>query len=457
MNSRNIAQYIISFLLREEGLPGALSEMVGYTTDPAEMLRYKVVIVPSGFFETVNYGHAHSLPPIPPKMWGDTPLLYGDPVIERKGPVEPILLYADIVASTYFLISRFEEMYYRDVRDRFGRFPGKESYPYKANFIHRPIIEEYGDKLRELLRESGAEVPDSPQGFSRVNLTHDIDCPYEYHGLRSFMRAWFREGKPLLTSYRLAFRNVMRDRFWTFPRFLEWNKELTREIPDICRTHFFYKTPGKSVLDRPNYRVSRYPVRKIHALAEKYHVAEGLHIPVSASDSSEEICRAKKLLERDLGKSTDKARYHFLMATEPENYLFLEENNIFDDYTMGYADISGFRLGTSRPVRFILPTTGEITRITMHPLTLMDVSLDRGQYMDLGEKEAFNYALALLEQVALHGGELNLLFHNDSLAKEVHPFHSRLYRELLRDILRLQHRFHPKDPEESTPSADAES
>ena len=87
----------------------------------------------------------------------------------------------------------------------------------------------------------------------------------------------------------------------------------------------------------------------------------------------------------------------------------------------------------------------------------MDVSLDRGQYMDLGEKEAFNYALALLEQVALHGGELNLLFHNDSLAKEVHPFHSRLYRELLRDILRLQHRFHPKDPEESTPSADAES
>lgn len=455
MNYRKIAKYIISFLLREEELPGELTDMVGYTSNPVDMQRYRVVIVPCGFFDIANYGKEHSLPPLPPKMWDTTPLLFGEPRIEHDPSGGPILLYADIVASTYFLISRYEEMYYRHTRDSFGRFPGKESYPYKANFIHRPIVEEYGAKLRALLVESGASVPDVPQGFSRVNMTHDLDCPYEYHGIRSFFRAWFKEGRPLFTSYHLAFRNVMRDRFWTFPRFLEWNKEVQRALPGLCHTIFFYKTPGKSALDRPNYRVNRYPVRKIRALAEKHQVEEGLHIPTSACDSSEEIRKAKALLEHDMGKTIDKARYHFLLATEPENLLFAQENNIFDDYTMGYADISGFRLGTCRPVRFILPTTGEMTRITLHPLTLMDVSLDRDQYMNLSEKEAFDYAMALVEQVAIHGGELNLLFHNDSLAKEVHPFHSRLYRDVLRAIMRWQHRLVPQ--EEEKPQAPLEN
>ncbi len=41
-------------------------------------------------------------------------------------------VHADIIASTYFLISRYEEMVRRGLRDEHGRFPGKESLPYRA-------------------------------------------------------------------------------------------------------------------------------------------------------------------------------------------------------------------------------------------------------------------------------------------------------------------------------------
>ena len=56
MRTDKIARYIISFLLREEELPGKLTNAVGYTANLAEMSRYKVVIMPSGFFDVGVYG-----------------------------------------------------------------------------------------------------------------------------------------------------------------------------------------------------------------------------------------------------------------------------------------------------------------------------------------------------------------------------------------------------------------
>lgn len=439
MKTDCISEYIISFLLREERLlTHALTEKVGYTSDPREMERYKIVIYPSGFFEVGTYGTPEGYPPSTPPLWNGTPLLYGEPRVERLKENGPLIIYADIVASTFFLISRYEEMFYRGKRDRYGRFPGKESYPTLAGFIHRPIIEEYGATLMQLLREEGEEITLPKQGFSQINLTHDIDCPYEYHGFRSFARAWWKEGKPLLHSCRLAFGSVLQDRFWTFPRFLEWNHELARKIPEKCTTILFYKTPGKMREDRPNYRVNRYPVRMIREMARKYDAEEGFHIPLSCSLQPKTILAAHQMLEKDLKKNVTKARFHFLAAREPEDYNYLTEGDIRDDYTMGYADIAGFRLGTCRPVSFIIPNTGQITRLTLHPLTLMDCSLDRPHYMGLGYEDALEYSLGLIEQVAKHHGELTLLFHNDILAKEVHPFHSKLYRELLRSIARLE-------------------
>ena len=159
MRTDKIARYIISFLLREEGLPGKLTNAVGYTDNPAEMLRYKVVIKPSGFFDVGVYGTDAADPKLPLLEWEGVPLLFGPPCVTRVYAGGPILIHADIVASTYYLVSRYEEMYRRTERDAYGRFPGKKSLPYRAGFLHRPIVEEYGEQLRSLLqsafRESG--------------------------------------------------------------------------------------------------------------------------------------------------------------------------------------------------------------------------------------------------------------------------------------------------------------
>ena len=158
MLSKKICQYLIDFLVgslwvQSEGDDRFQRrfEAIGYTDDPEQMKLYPIVIIPSGFFKMDVYGTEESMPTLPLKTWRGIPLLFGEPRVEWSADGSQLIIYADLLASTYFLISRYEEMYRRSERDSYGRFPGKSSLPYRAGFLHRPIIDEYGEALRQIL------------------------------------------------------------------------------------------------------------------------------------------------------------------------------------------------------------------------------------------------------------------------------------------------------------------
>ena len=103
------------------------------------------------------------------------PLLFGSP--KEEWIRDTWVVHADIIASTYFLISRYEEMVRRGLRDEHGRFPGKESLPYRAGFLHRPIVDEYRMLLHRWLRQSRLRVPEVKKQIRKIYLTHDVDSP----------------------------------------------------------------------------------------------------------------------------------------------------------------------------------------------------------------------------------------------------------------------------------------
>ena len=110
-------KYIIDFLLNGNT---QLSSHVGYTANAAEFATYSVVIAPSGFFDSGTYGTAATEPQLPLKELDGTPILFGAPEITRKG--DTIVIQADIVASTFFLLARYEEFIHpADNRDAHGR------------------------------------------------------------------------------------------------------------------------------------------------------------------------------------------------------------------------------------------------------------------------------------------------------------------------------------------------
>jgi hypothetical protein len=108
-----------------------------------------------------------------------------------------------------------------------------------------------------------------------------------------------------------------------------------------------------------------------------------------------------------------------------------DKAGITDDFTMGYADVAGFRLGTCRPVKWINPVLQELTSLTLHPLTVMDGSLSDKRYMFLNAHDAYEYTVRLIDVVEKWNGELVFLWHNTAVTKDPKLYHRYLYGKLI--------------------------
>ena len=451
MLCKKIRQYLIDFLVgslwvQSEGDDRFQRrfEAIGYTDDPEQMKLYPIVIIPSGFFKMDVYGTEESMPTLPLKTWRGIPLLFGEPREEWSADGSQLIIHADLLASTYFLISRYEEMYRRSERDSYGRFPGKSSLPYRAGFLHRPIIDEYGEALRQILLETriaerhNLRLEERPQTFSRVNLTHDLSRPYNYRGWRSFLRAWLKQKKSPLEAARLSFSVDVEDDYFTFPKFLKWDRNtcdsLGRDRSDIF---LFIRMPSRHPLDKPYYSLHSLYLRRILSIAAKHKVLLALQCSYAAGHQSELISKERHQFEKAFRQRPRGLRHNKLTSCEPEDLLQAYVSGFRNDYSMGYADVVGFRLGTCRPVKFINPNTRLLTELILHPLVLRDLTLSDQRYMALEQDEAERIAHDLIRTTARYNGELTLLWHNDLLSQKTHPWHSVLYRSMLRLIEEL--------------------
>jgi hypothetical protein len=113
----------------------------------------------------------------------------------------------------------------------------------------------------------------------------------------------------------------------------------------------------------------------------------------------------------------------------------MEQAGITDDFTLSYADAVGFRVGTCRPYRFINPRTKALTNVVVHPLEIMECTLNRAGYMNLDYEHAFAICKEIVTQVHEHHGELVLLWHNTEFLDL--NYQEKLYKSILDYITKL--------------------
>ena len=413
---RDIIDYIIRFLIGTEQA-GRLSSCIGYTSDKRLFDRYLIVFTPSGFFNEGVYGTQASIPTLPLQDIEGVPLLFGSPKIEWVG--DTLLIHADLIASTYFLLTRYEEIVRRTERDDHGRFPGKLSLPFRAGFIERPIVEEYGVLVRQWLRmTTGSNAIHEPEPqLQKLWLTHDVDAPLFCQSLRHVARETLK-GMGLTEAWKLYLRPEHEDPYYTFPWLLEQG-QIVRDAwgEERCQTLFFLKGGGNAPQDKPYYPLNLKLLHRLSRFCSESGGSIGLHSSYSASLQPNKIIAEKRHLERATGFVVTYNRHHYLACREPEDLNTVEKAGFSDDFTMGYADVAGFRLGTCRPVHWINPITKRISDMQLHPLACMDATLGEAKYMGLNEQEAVNYVLRLAQNASRHGGELVLLWHNDRVSE----------------------------------------
>ena len=421
-------KYIIDFLLGNIHSVDNPNTYIGYTDNPEEFHKYKLIIIPSGFFTENFYGKPHSIPELPLETIENIPLLFGIPEIIRQD--NRVILKADIIASSYFLLSRYEELVRNNMRDVHGRFPGKESLPYRAGFIDRPVVDEYGRLLRKLLREVKINLPEPEKGINKIYSTVDIDVPFLFRGIKGFIRGLL-SSKYQTIALKTFFGNLTNDPAYTFPLIIEQNKKPER--PDK-ESIYFFKSQGKSPQDKPIYNLLSKDIQHLFSLCEKENITIGLHASYHSGIHPEVIIKEKENLEKASGRPIKYNRHHFLSCREPDDFCRLSEAGITDDFTMGYADVSGFRLGTCRPVSYINPIDRKVYPLTLHPLTVMECTLDRKEYMNFQYDEALLYCKNLIEKISEFNGEAVLLWHNTSFIESPDNWQPKLYQALMNII-----------------------
>ena len=145
-----------------------LEYLVTYHQTPNYQIKSgnKIITINDVFFaeldENVNYYNNYNL--IPEKIKyleselcseNDIPILYGDVAFDID--LDNALIGADIIASVFFMLSRWEEIACVS-KDKHNRPDENEMLAVKFDFYHRPIVNEYVEFLWNVFNKIGFKL-----------------------------------------------------------------------------------------------------------------------------------------------------------------------------------------------------------------------------------------------------------------------------------------------------------
>ncbi len=371
----------------------------------------KVEIVDSGTLTAMAEGKI--VMPCEDMRWEGVPVLFGEEGMEHHGG--KWVIKADLIASAAYILGRGDELFDRCERDAHGRQIGKKSLLGRLGWTERPLVDEYARIIRRLI---GTETNKS--NF-RIILTHDVDR----------LRCDKLSMKWLLPDVRL-------DKHWTFPWFREMSAPLRDAMNGACEEFIFVKASNglaHAAEDEPTYDLRGRDFSVLKKWCEKEGVKIGLHGSYYSACKVNELRVEKTKLEESIGKKVTLQRNHYLRQFSPNELKVMESVGFEDDYTSGWADIVGFKLGTCRSVRRLDLSDMSIGVLRMHPTAIMDCTLTDNKYMDLGEKEAVEKTMEIAKTIQEFGGEFVLLWHNHIVGKG--SAHRRIYRQVMKMLTRF--------------------
>jgi hypothetical protein len=324
----------------------------------------------------------------------------------------------DLLASILLTLSRFEELQ-SDDRDLHGRFLARQSVALKHSFLQRPIVDECGLALQQVVQSL---LPDwlPPERKLRIKLSHDIDETGFPRSISNSLGHTLKRRQPFATL-----RDLLGPVFGLRPSLLE----AVFRITELSKRHgiasaLYWKNSPKSDWDG-GYDLSIKPVHEVVARLKDEGLELGVHPsyytfndPHRLGNEVEHICEL--IDERKVG-----GRQHFL-RWHPRTWHHWEKCGLAYDSSVGFSDRIGFRAGTCVPYRpWSLELNREIDLLEI-PLQAMDVTL--AYYMRLSPEKSVDLLLQCAERCRIVGGVFTLLWHNRSL---LDPKYGQAYQTML--------------------------
>ncbi|MBJ2175024.1 polysaccharide deacetylase family protein [Aureibaculum sp. A20] len=333
----------------------------------------------------------------------------------------------DIFAATFYLVSRYEE-YLPHLRDEHERYPAEDSLAFKHQFLHKPLIDIWAYKFKEILKEKYPSGKLKKREFKFIS-TIDVDIAYcfKHKGLVRTVAGYFRDLSKL-RLFDLWYRSLVilgfkQDPFDTFDDLISLQKQYN------IKTIFFFSVGGYTTFDKNTSSRNVSYQSLIKSVADYAEV--GLHPSYFTSKDESKLQSEKLRLESIVNRPIEKSRQHYLRLDLPETYQNLVNLEVKEDYTMGYASHFGFRASTCTPFYFYDLEFEIQTPLKVFPFAVMDGTLK--DYLKLPNKQSFEVIIDLANQVKKVDGTFITLFHNETLGNR---YRWRRWRKIYIDMFK---------------------
>lgn len=316
----------------------------------------------------------------------------------------------DVFAAAFYLVSRYEE-YLSHAADKYGRYVATDSLAFQNNFLQTPLVNKYALLLKQLLAIRFPQLIFKEQQYQFVS-TVDIDNAYAFIG-KGFYRTSGALVRSLINGDTKAIKERMaalqfktKDIYDTYDYYFDLQKQFK------FQSIFFFLLGDFTKYDKNLPHTSLRFRQLIKRIGE--HADYGLHPSYASNGKQYQLLKEVKRLKDITGLSVIKSRQHFLKLIMPLTYQNLIEAGILNDYSMGYADVAGFRASICSPFLFFDLEKNETTNLKIHPFAVMDATLNK--YMKLTPDDAKIVVQKLITEVRNVNGTFMSLWHNETLS-----------------------------------------
>lgn len=335
----------------------------------------------------------------------------GIPAFFKLG--KPSQLPYDIFAASFYLMSRYEE-FLPQVKNELGAFVAYQSLASKNNFLEMPLIDLWAVRLKDKLHEFFPELPHVSWKKPKFQPIISVVNPYHYQKKSLLLKLtdtlsalWHFDFFSVFEQY-LVLLGLRKDPHNNFEALETLFKQFGNQ------PLYFFLFAKNTFYDR-GVSIYNFSFRKlVKNTADLNHVS--LLASYASQLDSKSLNHECDQLKRLIIKKIDSVRFNYGLLSASSGYYNLLEQEIHQDYSMGYSEEVGYRASTAVPFYFYDLNNDLQTSLKIHPIVADEAGLRM-----FTNKKAFKKLEKLYENLptrsAFHGVSFSNAILNDEETK----------------------------------------
>ncbi|BBB49491.1 polysaccharide deacetylase family protein [Pelolinea submarina] len=342
-------------------------------------------------------------------------LFWGDASTGKFAEIQgkKLTLHADILAATFFMLSRYEEIDSPHL-DKHGRYLYSASVASRYGLIDLPIVDIYALVLKTWLEALTGEHITPPHRFT-FHFSHDVDFMFLSHPFHKWLDVMVRDlAKGRLDFFKQDFPSL-------FQSYTEdvYYRDLRRlvEMAQANGGHeVFYLLTSREPFARDGYSLKARRVRTVLEYLKENGMEIGLHASYRSYDKPALYKAEKQRLEMAIGRTCRGSRQHYLRIRTPYTWNQMKAAGLEYDESYCFSEHEGFRCGTCYPYPVFDVQQDRELDFTELPLIVMETSLR--VYRKLSAAQGIESIMKLAHTCQKVNGTFTMLWHNTCLDRE---------------------------------------